>query len=280
MLTIIKNVTGFFILAGLTNIPFVYNVKNIRDGRSYCTRIVNVTQAEGKGICFTCTCSFKIAEDSFLDVQEDVNLWDKYAVVLDGTKPEDWPEAPGMDVKWYWEYRRETGKNDPFPGLDSRKVNMDAYNLERDPFSRRQLLFYRVIGSLPASADPNLHACAHLYASDRNSLFIVANHLDVGDNFTQMASLSHTVVFHTPPAEYTMQQKSSSGREDRIWFCKEDWTSRAAGGRGIHHSRMIGPDGRHIATSWQEGMVRLGKDKNDQKAAYRRGAFGKSPVKL
>lgn len=96
-----QNVTGFFILAGLTNVPFVYNVQTIRDGRTYCTRIVNVTQAEGKGICFTCTCSFKTAEDSPLDAQERIDLWDTYDVALKGTKPEDWEEAPGMDVPWY-----------------------------------------------------------------------------------------------------------------------------------------------------------------------------------
>jgi len=93
-------VTGYFILAGLTNVPFVYDVQTIRDGRSYCTRTVNVTQAEGKGICFTCTCSFKLPEESTLDAQEDIDIWGKYASVLDGTKEEDWPEAPGMDVPW------------------------------------------------------------------------------------------------------------------------------------------------------------------------------------
>ena len=95
-----QNVTGFFILAGLTNIPFVYNVKTIRDGRSYCTRIVNVTQAQGTGICFTCTCSFKKSEESFLDVQEKIDLKAKYAQVLEGKREEDWQEAPGMDVPW------------------------------------------------------------------------------------------------------------------------------------------------------------------------------------
>lgn len=136
---------------------------------------------------------------------------------------------------------------------------MDAYNAALSPFDRRQLLFYRVIGSL--SENSNLHACAHLYASDRNSLFIVANHLDVGDRFTHMASLSHTVVFHTPVEEFMM----IDGTGERIWFCKEDWTSRAGEGRGIHHSRMIGPGGRHVASSWQEGLVRIGKDADDQK---------------
>lgn len=78
----------------------MYNVKIIRDGRSYCTRIVNVTQVEGKGICFTCTCSFKKEEDSPLDVQEHIDLETTYAAALQGGKPEDMDEAPGMDLPW------------------------------------------------------------------------------------------------------------------------------------------------------------------------------------
>lgn len=252
--------TGFFTLEGLTYIPFVYKVHTIRDGRSYCTRIVNVTQAEGKGICFTCTCSFKLAEDSPLDVQDQVDIWQKYSKVLAGTKPEDWEEAPGADEPRYWKLRQETGYNDPFPGLESRKVDMRAYNDSLHPFDRRQLLFYRLIGDVPP--DPNLHACAHLYASDRNSLFVVANHLDVGDCYGQMASLSHTVVFHTPAKDMVLLKDG-----ERLWMCKEDWTSRAAGGRGIHHSRMWGPGGVHIASSWQEGLIRIKKTDEAEKQA-------------
>lgn len=143
---------------------------------------------------------------------------------------------------------------------------MTPYNAPLSAFDRRQLHFYRVLGML--SPDPNLHACAHLYASDRNSLFIVANHLDVGDTFTSMASLSHTVVFHTPSAQFLLHPDNVQDEKDRVWFAKEDWTTRAAGGRGIHHSRMIGPGGVHVATSWQEGMVRIGKGKNKNEIRY------------
>lgn len=95
-----QNVTGWFTLPGLTNMPFVYNVKTIRDGRSYCTRTVHVTQAEGKGICFTCTCSFKLPEDSPLDVQEEIDLESQYSIVLKGKQPTDFEHTPGMDVPW------------------------------------------------------------------------------------------------------------------------------------------------------------------------------------
>lgn len=61
---------------------------------------MNVTQAEGDGICFTCTCSFKLAEESHFDVQEKIDLDREYGAVLSGKKPEDWEELPSMDVPW------------------------------------------------------------------------------------------------------------------------------------------------------------------------------------
>ena len=65
---------------------------------------------------------------------------------------------------------------DPFPGLDMRKVDMAAYNDARETLDKRQLQYYRVLGAMPSVAeDPNLHAAAHLYASDRNGLFPVSD---------------------------------------------------------------------------------------------------------
>jgi hypothetical protein len=73
----------------------------------------------------------------------------------------------------WWEVEKERGP-DPFPGLDMRKVDMTAYNSPRITLQRRQLQYYRLIGELPKSTDdPNIHAAAHLYASDRNGLFAV-----------------------------------------------------------------------------------------------------------
>jgi hypothetical protein len=56
-----------------------------------------------------------------------------------------------------------------------RKPNMELYNGPRKTLDRRQLQYYRVRGEMPSVLeDPNLHAAAHLYASDRNGLFAVS----------------------------------------------------------------------------------------------------------
>ena len=233
----------------------------IRDGRSYATRIVNVTQAQGKGFCFTCTCSFKRPEDSPLDVQEKVDLWSKYEDVLGGNKPSDFEECPGMDVPWYWRRRRETGLNDAFPGLTARKVDMQRYNESRHPLDRRQLILYRTLGNLPN--DPNMHLCAHLYASDRNSLYIVANHLDIGDVWTQMGSLVHSVTFHSGMDEMwfrpASENQSPLDDPDGRWYCKEDRTDRVANGRAVFSSKVWSSSGTHVASVSQDGMIRVTK---------------------
>ncbi|KAI7500224.1 Thioesterase/thiol ester dehydrase-isomerase [Hortaea werneckii] len=279
---LLHHVSGNFLLPGLTNLPFIYKVHLIRDGRSYATRIVNVTQAKGKGICFTCTCSFKLDETSPLDAQEKVNIEDKYQSVLAGKRPEDFEECPGMDVPWYWKRREETGFNDAFPGLEARKVDMGSYNDDRHPLDRRQLILYRTLGEM--TNDPNMHLCAHLYASDRNSLFIVANHFDVGDIFTQMGSLVHTVVFHTGMKELLLgpSKGGMSWLDDPRgrWFCKEDFSDRIAAGRGLFHSKVWAPDGTHVISILQDGMIRVTKKPNatpEEKETVRRKELGWKP---
>jgi hypothetical protein len=57
-----------------------------------------------------------------------------------------------------------------------RKVDMTAHNEPLSALDRRQLQFYQVTGPIPSiQEDPNMHAAAHMYASDRNGLFPVSN---------------------------------------------------------------------------------------------------------
>lgn len=96
--------SSFFILGGRGDLPFVYEVQTVRDGRGYCVRTVNVTQAEESGIVFTCTCSFKLPETVKLgglptgpDWQEKLDIEEQYKEVLSKMKsPWDMPDAPSL----------------------------------------------------------------------------------------------------------------------------------------------------------------------------------------
>lgn len=131
-----------------------------------------------------------------------------------------------------------------------------------NPSNYRQLQYYHVIGHI-AREDVNLHACAHLYASDRNSMFLVTRALGIGDEFGRMASLSHTVVLHV--GAEGLRMVDGDGRER--WFVQEAWTERTGGGRGMHNSRLWDESGVHVASTLQDGMVRVKQGAEAAKAA-------------
>ncbi|KAJ8118080.1 hypothetical protein OPT61_g852 [Boeremia exigua] len=304
---LIHNITGWFILGGKPNEHYMYKVNKIRDGYNYCTRSVTVVQDAGQAM-FTCTCSFKREEVSPVDVQEHIDLKKKYHDALDGKLDEPMLHnaAPSMDSEHFRQtYLPNNPEHfNPIGGLHLRKADMSKYNASRDSLDKRQLTFYTLRGSLPLPTAPfpphdgtvsvtreaNLHACAHLYASDRNSLFIVPNHLNRGREFTRMASLSHSVIFHVgirdlimppeprinhPNADRTLwddeklslcsldgYEENDRDSDGRKWFVQEAWVTRATGGRGLHTSRLWDYErGVHIATTYQDGLIRFGGQK-------------------
>jgi acyl-CoA thioesterase len=297
-----------FILGGKPDEHYTYRVKKIRDGFNYCIRSVTVSQIAAHGDMFTCTCSFKKEESSPLDVQDQFSLKEVYRDALEGkaTEPMEHPPTPDQDSAKFREIYLPAHPEhfNPLPGLHIRKADMAKYNAKRSATDRRQLMFYTLRGSLPLPTAPfppmldspgttsltreaNMHACAHLYASDRNSLFIVPNHLDRPSGFTRMASLSHSVIFHVgikdlimpaeprinhPNAEPTFWENASlplcnlegyggGDADGRKWFVQEAHFTRATGGRALHTSRMWDYDtGVHIATTFQDGLIRFKPD--------------------
>lgn len=274
---------------------------------------------EGKELFFIATCSFKLHEHSQISIQqqegddflEDDFYGEKlYGGVLKGkTDPmRDLEEVPGMDLTFYRKQKMllldddddEEGKgkgktkknHDAFPGLQCRKVDMREWNAQRHPMERRQLIFYRMIFDREKgesekekeeegmNMNMNMQLCAHLYASDRNSLFIVANLFDLGDLFTNMSSLSHTVIFHAEEGEMrfgssTSEKTTTTTTTKRTkspfhkannddgggrWFCMEVFGSRIHGGRAVHNCRIFNDEGVHIATCMQDGLIRFAGD--------------------
>lgn len=251
---------------------------------------------------FTCTCSFKREEASSLEYQEKLDVKKAYKDVLAGkeNEPMEHPATPDQDSEEFREsyLPKHPEHFNPIPGLHLRKVEMQKYNHDKAPSDRRQLIFYTLRGTLPLPTVPypppttapfsvkaaNLHACAHLYASDHNSLFLIPNHLGRGRDFTRMASIAHTVIFHTGIKDLIMtpeprihsqhahptafQDESltlcdtngdqTSDTDGRKWFVQESWFSRAGSGRGLHHSRIYDyATGKHVATSMQDGLIRF-----------------------
>ena len=82
---------------GVTDLPFLYKVTVVRDGRNYCQRRVDVTQEEEGGVMFTAVCSFKVAEENAVERTLKSRVEEEYRVVLDGVPLESLPECPGID---------------------------------------------------------------------------------------------------------------------------------------------------------------------------------------
>ena len=196
---------------------------------------------------------------------------------------EEWPVTQGMDGMWSSELSVQDWRKrgDGFPGLDMRKVSMDGYNTKACPGAKadggesarrwRLLLMYRLVMDAEEErrmveergkhkkngADDviNLHACAHLYASDRNSLFLVQRALGFERAPGQVGSLSHTVNFHRHASELLMIDEASGRLREYI---QESWTSNSGADRVTHNSRIWDKEtGKILATTVQDGMMRI-----------------------
>ena len=293
----IHNITGHFLLLGDSSVAFRYHVKRVRDGGIYCLRTVEAYQDSkagegGKTPCFVATISFKRDESEkqkkglrrhFEHQAAPPNhINTTYASVLNGKKFKDHSIDPAGDGIWTdqmsWKLWKQRGE--AFPGLDQRKVDMRKFNGTAVEAARdggytarrwRLLVFYRLlresdvedkmkqndIGADEDEDDLNLHACAHLYASDRNSLFLGQRALGFENIIGQMGSLAHTVVFHGSPERARMVDKAGI----RKTYVQESWASNSGADRLCHHSRLWDyNEGRVIATTMQDGMMRMATD--------------------
>jgi acyl-CoA thioesterase-2 len=111
------------------------------------------------------------------------------------------------------------------------------------PAEARQRVWMRLDGKLPD--DPVLHTCVLTFASDLTLLdSVLSAHGAVwGPGGFVGASLDHAMWFHRPL------------RADE-WFLYDCVSPSASGARGLATGRMFTPDGRHIATAVQEGLLR------------------------
>jgi acyl-CoA thioesterase II len=280
-------------------VPFVYTVRHIRDGGAYCTRAVDARQKDQ--ICFTAICSFKRPEkhgaEHYHHHQPPAPLTkenDRYNAVLLDPKtgklrsPEESPLAPGVDSPWYIE-GVESGdiKETEFPGTDVRKVDMTSYNetdeVKTNPHKYRQLQWYRIKDASEGNQDgstqndksttflkssledgeyDNLFACAHLYTSDKNSLFIIPRAVGEPDGWNTITSLSITVIFHQHGESIRMLEPDSADRMDKglkkKWFLHESSTARSGENRGLFEQHVWTQDGTLLATVMQDSLVRYG----------------------
>jgi len=124
------------------------------------------------------------------------------------------------------------------------------------PLDRHNLYIFSTIYSEDSPVDPNLDACAHLYHSDRESIWSILRQYELLDILDAASSLSHTVIFHAGAAD-RLSFKGKDGK--RRWFYQETWSKRMSDARSLHEGRIYDASGYHIASTMQDGAIKLKK---------------------
>lgn len=231
----VHSLNSYFLRPGDVSKPIVYEVDRIRDGGSFTTRRVVAIQS-GQPI-FNMAASFQSVEEGF-DHQDAM------------------PEAPAPDSVPTEQQRMLAFADSLPPKLRARWSVESPFEMRPvapadDPVhpARRpphRMVWLRTVRELPD--DPGLHACLLAYASD-NALLTTAL-LPHGVTWLtpgmQVASLDHVMWFHRPL------------RVDE-WLLYVVDSSSAHGGRGFARGRLFTQDGRLVASTAQEGLIRRRK---------------------
>ena len=223
---------AYFLRRGDMTKPIIYEVDRARDGGSFSTRRVVAIQ-HGRPI-FNLAASFQQPEEG-LEHQSDM------------------PDVPGPD-----------GLRDLFDGaadvLEKVPMKMRRFLTEKRPFEFRPVeplgftepvslapikhCWIRAVDSLPD--DPALHQNLLAYVSDYELLG--SSVLPHGINFLSgrviMASLDHALWFHR------------ECRADR-WLLYAIESPNASGARGFARGQLFTEDGVLVASSAQEGLIRV-----------------------
>ncbi|KAL2330313.1 hypothetical protein Fmac_017894 [Flemingia macrophylla] len=235
-LKFVHSLHAYFLLVGDFNIPIIYQVNRLRDGKSFATRKVDAIQ---KGnVIFTLLASFQKEELGF--VHQEVSI----------------PSVPTPDKLLSMEELRELRLTDPrLPRTYRNKVATTEFipwpieirfcepktstNQTKSPPSLRY--WFRAKGKL--SDDQALHRCVVAYASDLIFLQVSLNPHRRKGMKPRAVSLDHSMWFHRPL------------RADD-WVLFVIFSPSASNARGSVSGEMFNQKGELLVSLVQEGLMR------------------------
>ena len=226
---------AYFLRAGNIEAPIVYEVDRTRDGGSFSVR--RVTAIQHGRVIFFCAASFQ-AEEGGAEHQLSMP---------EVPQPEDIAPAPAVPAEVMGtlppKVQRWLSRRGPF---EFRHVYpRDELNPpKRPPF---QQVWFRL--SEPVGDSPELHRALLAYASDFQLLGTATypHGISYYQPNVQMASLDHALWFHRP-------------------FRADDWllysidSPSASSSRGLARGQIFDRQGRLVASSAQEGLIRVVPD--------------------
>lgn len=228
----VHSLHAYFLRPGDVAAPIVYDVDRARDGRTFSNRRVVAIQ-HGRPI-FNMAASFQLPEDG---LEHQVEM--PRVPGPDGLA--DVREIPeGILARVPDKMRRFLTHERPFEIRPVEPVQL----LDPEPAAPRRHAWIRTVAPLPDN--PDLHRDLLAYISDYqlvgtatlpHEVSFVAGNL-------QMASLDHAMWFH------------HAFRVDE-WLLYAMESPNASGGRGLAFGRFFTADGRLVASTAQEGLIRV-----------------------
>lgn len=223
---------GYFLRPGDDRKPVTYQLQRVRDGKSFATRRVDAIQ-DGRAI-FTMTASFQCEEDAF--EHQDLK-----------------PPAPGPEeLLSQAEIARKCMDRMPDAASDQLSFEHAIEIRPVDPFDILNpvamppncRVWYRTLGALPDR--PSLHRHLLAFVSDLHLL--------------SAAMRPHALIWNTPGLH-------TASLDHSIWFHRpfrlDEWllyaidSPSASGARGFTRGQFFTQDGRLVASTTQEALMRL-----------------------
>lgn len=226
---------AYFLRPGNPDIPIIYEVDPIRDGRSFTTRRVVGIQ-NGKAI-FNTAISFQVAEKG---LEHQIDMPEIHG-----------PEGLDSDEE-YMHRLSEEYPNLVTPGMtDSQPIEIRRLH-HIDPISPQKMppetgLWMRAKGRL--LDDPVIHQTILTYLSDYFLMgtSLLPHGVTFFNSALQGASLDHTLYFH-----------DDFRADEWLFYQMQSPVSSAA--RGLNIGTIYTQDGRLVASSIQEGLIRIRED--------------------
>lgn len=228
----VHSLHAYFLRAGDIDAPIIYEVDRARDGKSFSTRrVVGIQHGEQ---VFNFAASFQIEETG---VEHQLSM-------PEVPKPEEIeaqdPIAPDQLATINVTLRRWLSRGGPFEfrhvyPRDEIKVP------KRPPF---QQVWFKLADRI--DDDPVLHRALMAYASDFHLIGTATfpHGISYLQPNVQMASIDHAMWFHRP------------ARVDE-WLLYSCDSPSAQGARGLARGMIYSRDGKLVASTAQEGLIRV-----------------------
>ncbi len=226
---------GYFMRAGTSARPVLYEVERIRDGRSFTTRRVVAIQ-NGEAI-FSMDASFQIDEPGFEHAHPMPNV--------------PMPDELEDDVVVAATLGADDPRLSPLARIERPFETRSVFRLGSDEWARDRFfspVWIRFREPVDA-ADSDLAHCLLAYASDMSlvSTASLPHASEIARERLQMASLDHALWIHR---QVPIDQ----------WLLFHKRTSTSQGSRGMVHADLFAHSGELIASVTQEGLLRIRAD--------------------